>query len=134
VFWHDVVLNIKFQTIWKSSFGSKGVCYVRQLKVHVILGKFSVLGVFLLSLLSLFTFVLGSDIKNKMQREHYNQDFMYCDEVLWQKKRRIQKERWYQRDRNKEISVLKKKTKSLTRILGEMQQKLNVLTTLVNAQ
>ena len=69
-----------------------------------------------------------------MQREHYNQDFMYCDEVLWQKKRRIQKERWYQRDRNKEISVLKKKTKSLTRILGEMQQKLNVLTTLVNAQ
>jgi hypothetical protein len=59
---------------------------------------------------------------------------MYCDEVLWQKKRRIQKERWYQRDRNKEISVLKKKTKSLTRILGEMQQKLNVLTTLVNAQ
>jgi hypothetical protein len=98
------------------------------------LGKFSVLGVFLLSLLSLFTFVLGSDIKNKMQREYYNQDFMYCDEVLWQKKRRIQKERWYQRDRNKEISVLKKKTKSLTRILGEMQQKLNVLTTLVNAQ
>jgi hypothetical protein len=69
-----------------------------------------------------------------MQREYYNQDFMYCDEVLWQKKRRIQKERWYQRDRNKEISVLKKKTKSLTRILGEMQQKLNVLTTLVNAQ
>jgi hypothetical protein len=42
-------------------FGSKGVCYVRQLKVHVILGQFSVLSV-LLSLLSL-TFVLGSDIK-----------------------------------------------------------------------
>jgi hypothetical protein len=79
------------------------------LKVHVILGQFSVLGVFLLSLLSLFTFVLGSDIKNKMQREHYNQDFMYCDEVLWQKKRRIQKERWYQRDRNKEIMFSRKK-------------------------
>ena len=28
-------------------------------------------------------------------------DFMYFDEVLWQKKRQIQKERWYQRERNK---------------------------------
>jgi len=27
---------------------------------------------------------------------------MYYAEVLWQKKRRIQKERWYQRERNKE--------------------------------
>jgi hypothetical protein len=36
-------------------------------------------------------------------------DFMYSDEVLWQKKRRIQKERWYQMERNKEISVLKKR-------------------------
>jgi len=35
-------------------------------------------------------------------------DFMYFDEVLWQKKRRIQKERWYQMERNKEISVQKK--------------------------
>jgi hypothetical protein len=35
-------------------------------------------------------------------------DFMYFDEVLRQKKRRIQKERWYQMERNKEISVLKK--------------------------
>jgi hypothetical protein len=34
---------------------------------------------------------------------------MYFDEVLWQKKRRIQKERWYQMERNKEISVLKKR-------------------------
>jgi hypothetical protein len=34
---------------------------------------------------------------------------MYSDEILWQKKRRIQKERWYQRERNKEISVLKKR-------------------------
>jgi hypothetical protein len=33
-------------------------------------------------------------------------DFMYFDEVLRQKKRRIQKERWYQRERNKEISVM----------------------------
>jgi hypothetical protein len=62
--------NIKFQTIWKSFglgffFGSKGVCYVRQLKVHVILGQFSVLSVFLLSLLSLLAFVLGSVIKKK---------------------------------------------------------------------
>jgi hypothetical protein len=32
---------------------------------------------------------------------------MYFDEVLWQKKMRIQKERWYQRERNTEISVLK---------------------------
>jgi hypothetical protein len=36
-------------------------------------------------------------------------NFMYFDEVLWQKKMRIQKERWYQIERNKEISVLKKK-------------------------
>jgi prefoldin subunit 5 len=53
---------------------------------------------------------------------------MYSDEVLWQKKRRIQKER------NKDISVLKKETKSLSRILEEMQQELDVLTTLVDAQ
>jgi hypothetical protein len=37
------------------------------------------------------------------------------------KKRRIQKERWYQREKNKEISVLKKETKSLSYILREMQ-------------
>jgi len=43
-----------------------------------------------------------------MPKEYYNQDFMYFNEVLWQKKRRIQKERWYERERNKEISVLKK--------------------------
>ena len=36
-------------------------------------------------------------------------DFMYFDGVLWQKKRQIQKERWYQRERNKEISVSKKR-------------------------
>ena len=35
--------------------------------------------VFLFSLLSL-AFALGSDVK-KMQREYYNQDFMYYDEV-----------------------------------------------------
>ena len=57
-------------------------------------------------------------------------DFMYFDEVLWQKKRRIQKERWYQRDRNKEISV----PKSLSRILGEMKQELVVLTATLNVQ
>jgi len=34
---------------------------------------------------------------------------MYSDKILWQKKRRIQNERWYQRERNKEISILKKK-------------------------
>ena len=38
--------------------------------------------------------------------QHRNRrDFMYCDEVLWQKKMRIQKERWYQMERNKEISA-----------------------------
>jgi hypothetical protein len=37
-------------------------------------------------------------------------DFMYSNEVLWQKKSRIQKERWYQMERNKEISVLKKES------------------------
>jgi hypothetical protein len=58
---------------------------------------------------------------------------MYSDEVLWQKKRRIQKERWYQRERNKKINVLKK-TKSLSYILGEMQQELDTLMTLVDAQ
>jgi hypothetical protein len=61
-------------------------------------------------------------------------DFMYFDEVLWQKKRRIQKEMWYQKERNKEISVLTKESKSLPRLLGEMKQELNVLTTTVNAQ
>jgi prefoldin subunit 5 len=59
---------------------------------------------------------------------------MYSDEVLWKKKRRIQKERWYQRERNKVISVLRKEKKSLSRILKEMQQELDVLTTLVDAQ
>jgi hypothetical protein len=58
---------------------------------------------------------------------------MSSDEVLCQKKRRIQKESWYQRERNKEISVLKKETKSLSRIIGEMQQELDVLMTLVDA-
>ena len=59
---------------------------------------------------------------------------MYFDELLWQKKRRIQKERWYQRDKNKEIGVLKKESKSLSRILGEMKQELDVLTAAINAQ
>jgi hypothetical protein len=54
--------------------------------------------------------------------------------VLWQKKRRIQNERWYQRERNKEIGVLKKESKSLSRILGEIKQELDVLTAAVNAQ
>jgi chloramphenicol O-acetyltransferase len=37
-------------------------------------------------------------------------------------------------ERNKEISVLKKESKSLSRILGEMKQELDVLTATVNAQ
>jgi ribosome biogenesis GTPase A len=36
--------------------------------------------------------------------------------------------------RNKEINVLKKETKSLSHILGEMQQELDVLMELVDAQ
>jgi hypothetical protein len=44
---------------------------------------------------------------------------MYFDEVLWQKKRQIQKERWYQRDRNKEISVLKKIQESIPYSRGD---------------
>jgi hypothetical protein len=59
---------------------------------------------------------------------------MYFDEVLWQNKRRIQKEMWYQQERNEEISVKKKESKSLSCILGEMKQELDVLTTAVNAQ
>jgi len=59
---------------------------------------------------------------------------MYFDEVLWQKKMQIQKERWYQRERNKEISVLKKESKSLSRILREMKQELDVLMAAVNVQ
>jgi hypothetical protein len=82
------------------------------LKVHVILGQFSVLNFFLLSLLSL-AFVLGFDIK-KMQREYCNQDFMNSNEVLWQKKKKIQKEMWYQKKRNKEISFLKKNQESIS--------------------
>jgi hypothetical protein len=61
-------------------------------------------------------------------------DFMYFDEVLWQKKMRIQKDKWYQRERNKEISVLKKESKNLSRILREMKQELDVLMATVNAQ
>jgi septal ring factor EnvC (AmiA/AmiB activator) len=38
------------------------------------------------------------------------------------------------KERNKEISILKKETKTLSRILGEIQQEHNVLTTLVDAQ
>ena len=45
-----------------------------------------------------------------------------------------EKERWYQMERNKEISVLKKESKSLSRILGEMEQELDVLMASVNAQ
>jgi hypothetical protein len=40
-------------------------------------------------------------------------------EVLWQKKRRIQKERWYQKERNKEISVLKKIQESIPYSRGD---------------
>jgi len=40
------------------------------------------------------------------------------------KKRRIQKKRWYQREINKEIGILKKESKSLSRILREMKQEL----------
>jgi len=62
-------------------------------------------------------------------RQPRNQrDLMYFDEVLWQRERRIHKERWYQRERNKEIIVLKKESNSLSRILGEMKQELDVLT------
>jgi hypothetical protein len=61
-------------------------------------------------------------------------DFMYFDVVLWQKEWRVQKERWYQRERNKEISVLKKESNSLSRILWEMKQELDVLRVAVNAQ
>ena len=53
---------------------------------------------------------------------------MYSDKVLWQKKRRIQKER------TKEMSVLKKESKNLSRILRETKQELDVLTAAVNAQ
>jgi len=59
---------------------------------------------------------------------------MYFDEVLWQKKRQIQKESWYQRGRNKEIGVLKTESKSLSCILGEMKQEHDVLTAAINAQ
>jgi hypothetical protein len=53
---------------------------------------------------------------------------MYFDEVLWQNKMRIQNKRWYQKERNKEINILKKESKSLSRILGDMKQELDVLT------
>jgi hypothetical protein len=52
------------KVVWfKVLFGSKEVCYARQLKVHIILAQFSVLCVFLFSFLSLLAFILGSDIK-----------------------------------------------------------------------
>ena len=59
---------------------------------------------------------------------------MYFDEVLWQKKRQIQKEMWYQRERNKEIRLLKTESKSVSHMLGEMKQELDVLTAAINAQ
>jgi len=40
---------------------------------------------------------------------------------------------WYQRERNNEISVLKKESKSLSHLLGEMKQELDVLIVAVNA-
>ena len=54
-----------------------------------------------------------------MQREYYNQDFMHSDEILWQKKKRIQKESCYQIERNKEISVLKKNQESILYFRGD---------------
>jgi septal ring factor EnvC (AmiA/AmiB activator) len=121
------------KVIWfRVLFGPKEVCYVRQLKVHVILGQFSILNFFSLSLLSL-AFILGFNIK-KMQMEYCNQDFMNSNEVLWQKKKKIQKKRWYQKERNKDINVLKKVIKSLSRILEKIQQELDVLMVLVDAQ
>jgi len=53
-----------------------------------------------------------------MQREHYNQDFMSSDEVLWQKKRRIQKKRWYQMKINKDISVPKEGLLPSSKVVG----------------
>jgi hypothetical protein len=60
--------------------------------------------------------IVDGGFKNETigHREDFRQprnrrDFMYFDEVLWQKKMTIQKERWYQMERNKEISVLKKR-------------------------
>jgi hypothetical protein len=44
---------------------------------------------------------------------------MYSDEVLWQKNMRIQKERWYQKERNKEISVLKENQESILYFRGD---------------
>jgi hypothetical protein len=44
---------------------------------------------------------------------------MYSDEVLWQKNMRIQKERWYQKERNKKISVLKKNQESILYFRGD---------------
>jgi hypothetical protein len=69
-----------------------------------------------------------------MQMEYCNQDFMNSNEVLWQKKKKIQKKRWYQKERNKDINVLKKVIKSLSRILEKIQQELDVLMVLVDAQ
>jgi hypothetical protein len=41
---------------------------------------------------------------------------------------------WYQRERNKEISVLKKESRSLSHILGEMNQEVDVLTAAIITQ
>jgi len=58
---------------------------------------------------------------------------MYFDDVLW-KKNEDSKGEVVSRERNKEICVLKKEYKSLSRILGEMKQELDVLTAAVKAQ
>jgi len=85
--------------------------------------------------------IVDSGFKDEIisHREGFSQprnrrDFMSFYGVLWQKKRRIQKVRWYQMKRNKEISVLKKESKRLSRIIGEMKQELDVLMASINAQ
>ena len=71
--------------------------------------QFSVLSVFLFSLLSL-AFVLGYDIYIKKYKASITiRISSIMMSIMAKKKRRIQNERWYQMERNKEISVLKKK-------------------------
>ena len=52
---------------------------------------------------------------------------MYSNEVLWQRKRRYQKERWYQRKRNKYIGVFDKECKDLFYKFGVLMKEFDKL-------
>ena len=66
-----------------------------------------------------------------MQNEYYKQDYMYSDDVLWQRKGRYKKERWYQRDRNTHIDVSDEEDKDPCRKFGVLMKEFDKLNELL---